>query len=81
MSCASLALFMNVTVPPTATSTDCGLTPELLIVIVTVDAGGFVFGGVGLVGGLPESPPHDHAVMPSVSAPTNVLIARTFMTA
>jgi hypothetical protein len=81
ISCASLALFVNVTVPPTATSTDCGLTPELLIVMVTVEAGGFVFGGVGAVGGLLESLPHDHAVIPSASAPTTKLIARTFMTA
>jgi hypothetical protein len=84
MSCASLALFMNVTVPPTATSTDCGLTPALLIVMVTVAGAGFGFGvgvGVGLVGGLLESPPHDHAVIPSASAPATKLIARTFMAA
>jgi hypothetical protein len=83
ISCASLALFVNVTVPPTATSTDCGLTPALLIVMVAVIGAGFGFGvgfgGVGLVGGLLESPPHDHAVIPSASAPATKLIARVFM--
>ena len=82
MSCASLALFVNVTVPPTATSTADGLTPALVIVMVTVAGAGFGFGdgdGDGAVGGLLESPPHDQAVMPSSSAPATKLIARTFM--